>query len=126
VRNAWKTVLKATEKHTQARNSERSDGVRGIFDTGTPRMTAQILVNELVSVLYTCHSDVQLYRPTSVIEMATTTIDMIRTNHSPTENILKILLHLGYLKEHGTYQRTFVKQYELVQSKFESMQKYLD
>jgi len=105
VRNAWNTVLKAREKHTQARYSERSDDARGIVDTDTPRMTAQRFVNELVSVLYPCHSDVQLYRPTTVVEMAVITIDIIRTNHSSTESILKMLLHLGYLTEHGTYQR---------------------
>jgi len=110
VRNAWNTVLKATEKHTQARNSERSDDVRGIVDTDTPRMTAQTLVNELVSVLYPFHSDVQLYRPTSVIEVAAMTIDTIRTNHSSTECILRMLLHLGYLIEHGTYHRILAKK----------------
>jgi len=94
VRNAWNTVLKATEKHTQARNSERSDGVRGIVDTDTPRMKAQILMNELVCVLYPCHSDVQLYRPTSVVEKTAKTIDMFRTIQSSTESILKMLLHL--------------------------------
>jgi len=105
VKNAWNTVLKATQKHTQARISERSDGARGIVDTDTPRMTAPTLVIELVSVLYTCHSDLQLYRPTSVIEMAAVTIDMIRTNHNFKESIIKRLLYLGYLTEHGTYQR---------------------
>jgi len=108
VTNAWNTVLNATEKHTQARNSERSEGARGIVDTATPRMTAQMFVNELVSVLYLFHSDVQLYRPTSVVEIAAITIDMIRTNHSFTDIILKMLLHLGYLTEHGTYQRTLM------------------
>jgi hypothetical protein len=44
-------TLKDRQKHAQARNSERSDGVLGIVDTDTPRMTAKILVNELVSVL---------------------------------------------------------------------------
>jgi len=102
-------VLNAREKHTQARNSERSDGARGIVDTDTPRMTAQKFVNELVSVLYTCHSDVQLYRPTSVVEMAAIKIDMINTNHSSADSILKTLLHLGYLIEHGTYQRILMK-----------------
>jgi hypothetical protein len=82
VRNAWNTVLKATEKHTQARKSERSDGVRGIVDTDTPRMTGQTMVNKLVSVLYLRHSDVQLYFPIIVLEMAATTIDIIRTNHN--------------------------------------------
>jgi hypothetical protein len=81
VRNALKTVLIAIEQHTQARNSERSDDARGIVDTDIPRMTAQTLVIELVSVLYTCHSDMQLYRPSIVIEIAAITIDMIRTNH---------------------------------------------
>ena len=107
MRDAWNTVLKATEKHTQARNSERSYGVRGIVDTDTPRTTAQTLVNELDSVLYPCHSDVQLYRLTSVVEMAAITIDMIRIRHSSTDSILQMLLHLGYLSEHGIYQRTF-------------------
>jgi len=51
-------MLKGREKHTQARNSERSDGVRGNVETDTPRMTAQRLVNELVSVLYPYHSEV--------------------------------------------------------------------
>jgi len=106
VRKAWNSVLKATEKQTQVRNSESRDGALGIIDTDTPRMTAQMLLNELVSVLYRCHSDVQLYRPTSVVEMVANTIDMIRTNHSPTESILRMLLHLGYLTEHGTYQLT--------------------
>jgi len=105
MRNAWKAVLKAREKKTQAKNSERSESVRGIVDTDTPRMTAQRLVKELFSVLYPCQSDVQLYRATSVDEMATITIDMIRNNHSSIESILKMLLHLGYLSEHGTYQR---------------------
>jgi len=105
VRFAWNTVLKDKEKHTQAGNRERSDGVRGIVDTDTPRMTAQSFINELVSVLYSCKSDVKVYRPTSVVEMASNTIDKIRTNHSSTDSVLKILLHLGYLSEHGTYQR---------------------
>ena len=85
-------MLKATQKHTQARNSEPNDGARGIVDTDTPRMTAQTLVNELFSLLYVSHSDVQLYRPISVVEIATMTIDMIRTNHSSADSILKILL----------------------------------
>ena len=51
VRNVWNTVQKATEKHTHARNRERSDCVRGIFRKDTPRMTAHILVNELYSFL---------------------------------------------------------------------------
>ena len=67
-------MLKAREKNTQARNRERSDGVRGIVDTDTPRMTAQRLVSEHDSVLYPCQSDAQLYRPTSVVEMAAITI----------------------------------------------------
>jgi hypothetical protein len=99
-------VLKATEKQTQARHSERRDGALGIIDTDTPRMTAQMLVNELLSALYPCHSDEQLYRPSSVVEMATMKIDIIRTNHSLTVNILKMLLHFWYLTEHCTYQRT--------------------
>jgi hypothetical protein len=93
--------LKGRENLTQAKNSERSDGVRAIAETDTPRMTAQVFVNGLVSVLYPCHSDVQLYRPTSVVEMAAIKIDVIRTIHSSTENFLKMLLHLGYLTEHG-------------------------
>jgi hypothetical protein len=101
-------VLKATEKHTQARNSERSDGVRGIVGTDTPRMTAQRWVKELFSVLYVCHSDEELYRPIRVVEIAAITIVMIRTTHSSTDSILKMLLHLGYLTEHGTYQRIFI------------------
>jgi len=104
VRDAWYTVLKAREKHTQAMNGERSDGVRGIVATDTPGMKVQTLVNELVRVLYPCHFDAQVYRPTSVVEMAAMTIDMIRTNNSSTESILKMLLHLGYLTEHGTYK----------------------
>ena len=99
-------MLKAREKHTQARNSERTEGARGIVDIETPRMIANKLINELVSVLNPCQSDVQLYRPTSVVEIATITIDMIRTILSSKESILKTLLHLGYLTEHGTYQRT--------------------
>jgi len=51
LRNAWNTVQKATEKHTHARNSERSDGVRGIARKDTPRMIAHRLVNELYSFL---------------------------------------------------------------------------
>jgi len=102
VRNAGYTVLKATEKHTQERNNEPNDGVCVIDDTATLSITTQTLVNEHDSVLYPCHSDVQLYRPTSVVEMATVTIDMIRTNHSSKENNLKTLLHLELLSEHGT------------------------
>jgi hypothetical protein len=60
-------MLKYREKHTQARKNERSDGVRGIVETDTPRMTAQMFVNELLSVLYTCHSGMQLYRTTSLV-----------------------------------------------------------
>ena len=82
-------------------------GARGIVDTDTPKMTAQTLVNELVSVLYPCHSDVQLYHPTSIIEMAANTIDMIRNNHSPTDSILKMLIHFRNLIEDGIYQRIF-------------------
>jgi hypothetical protein len=89
-------VLKEREKHTSSKNSELNDGVCGFVDTDTSRITAQTLVNDLVSVLYPCHSDVQLYRPTSLVEMATITIDMIRTNHSSTESILKVFLYLGY------------------------------
>ena len=101
-------MLKAKEKHTQARDRERSDSARGIVDTYTPRMTAHTLLNELVSVLYSCHSDVQLYRPRCVVKIAAITIDMIRTNHRSTDSILKMLLHLGYLIEQGTYQRIFM------------------
>jgi hypothetical protein len=32
VRNAWSKVLKAIDKHTQARNSESIDGASGIVD----------------------------------------------------------------------------------------------
>jgi hypothetical protein len=96
-------VLKATEEQTPARNSERNDGVRGIDHTDNPGMTANMLVNALVSVLYLCHYDVQLYRPTSVVEMAAITIDIIRTILSSAESFLKMLLHIGYLKEHGIY-----------------------
>ena len=105
MRNAWNTVLKATEKQTQARNRERSDGARGIVDTYTPSITAQTLINELVSVLYPCHSHVKLYRPITVVEMAAVTIDKIRTNHRSKENILKMLLHFEYLSGQGKYQR---------------------
>jgi len=112
-------VLKARGKHTQERNSERNKGARAIVDTGTPRMTAQMLVNELVSVLYPCQSDVQVYRPTSVVKMVSVTIDIIRSNHSSTESMLKMLLHLGCLTEHGTYQRVLVVKWVLVESKNE-------
>ena len=101
-------MLKTREKPTQAWNSERSDGARGIVDTDTPRMTAQKLVIELDSDLYPCQSDVQLYRTTSLVEMAVITIDKMRINHSSTEGILKMLLHFGYLIEHGTYQQTLI------------------
>ena len=96
MRNSWNAVLKDREKHNQARNSERSDRVGGIDETGTPRMTAHRLVKKLVSVLYPRLSDVQLYRPASVFEIAAIKIDMIKTNHSSTEIIIKMLLHLGY------------------------------
>jgi hypothetical protein len=99
VRNAWNTVLKAIEKHTQTRNKERSDGVCGIVEIATPRITAQRVVKEPVSVLYPCHFIVQLYRPTSVVEMAAITIDMIRIIHSSKESILNKLLHLGFLTQ---------------------------
>ena len=92
-RITWNTVLKAREKHTQARNNESSDGAGDIVDTNTPRMTGHTLVNETDSVLYPCHSDVQLYRPTCVIEMAAITIDMIRTNHSSTESAWQSRVH---------------------------------
>jgi len=88
-------VPKAREKHKQTTKSESSDAARGIVDTDNPRMTAYTLVNELVSVLYPCNSDVHIYRPTFVIKMAAFTIDMIRTNHRSTENILMTLFHLG-------------------------------
>jgi hypothetical protein len=68
----------AREQHTQPNNSESIDGARGIFDTDNPRMTAQPLANQLVSVLYTCHSDVQMYRPTSVTQISTITIVVIK------------------------------------------------
>jgi len=99
-------VGKATEKQTQAKNRELNDGLRGIVDIDNPRMTAHMLVNELVTVLYLSHSNVKLYRPTSVVEIAAISIDVIRNNHSSTESFLIMLLHLGYLTEHGTYQRT--------------------
>jgi hypothetical protein len=70
-------MMKAREKLTQAKNSESSDGVHGIVDTITPRMTAQTLVNALVSVLYPFHTDVHLCLPTSVDQMAAVTINMI-------------------------------------------------
>jgi len=108
VRNHSNTVLKATDKHTQTTNGESSDGARDVVETNTHRMRAQNLINEVVNVLYPCHSDVQLYRPTSVVEMGAITIDMIRTNYSSTERILKMLLHLGYLSEHGIYQLTLM------------------
>jgi hypothetical protein len=41
------------EKHTQARNSERSEGARDIVDTDTPRMTAEKLINETFECLLT-------------------------------------------------------------------------
>ena len=96
-------MLKAKEEQTPARNSERNDGLCGVDHTDTPGMTANMLVNALVSVLYLCHYDVQLYRPTSVVEMAAITIDMIWTILSSTESFLKMLLHIRYLKEHGIY-----------------------
>jgi len=100
---------KPEKKQTQARNSERSDGVHGIVDTYTPRMTAQTLVNELVSVLYPCHPDVLQYRPRILVEIAANTIDMIRISHSSTEKIRKMLLHFGYVTEHGAYQRIVIR-----------------
>ena len=74
MKKAWIIVMKATEKQPQARNSERSDDVRGIVDTDTPKITTKMLVNKLLSVLYPCQSDAQLYRPTSVLEIATKSI----------------------------------------------------
>jgi len=88
-------VPKAREKYTQTRKRESSDVAPGIVDTNNPRMTAHTLVNELVSVLYPCHPDVHLYCPTIVVKMAAFTIDMIRTNHRSTENILMTLFHFG-------------------------------
>jgi hypothetical protein len=114
-------VLKATEKDTKASKSECSEVARDIVDTNTPRMTAHTLVNELVSFLYPCHSDVGLYRPTSVVEMVAVTIDMIRTNHSSTESTLNVLLHLRNLTEHVTYQQTLIVYYALSESKNESV-----
>ena len=96
-------MLKATEDQTPARNIERNDDLRGVDHTDSPGMTANRLVNELVIVLYLYHSDVQLYRPTSVVEMAAITIDIIRTILSFTESFLQMLLRIGYLKEHGIY-----------------------
>jgi hypothetical protein len=104
------TVFKAREKHTQARNRERIDGERGIVDNDTPRKTAKTLVNELVSVLYPCHSDVQLFRAITLVEMNAITIDMNRTSHISTKSIRRMLLHLGYFTEHGTYQRLFTTE----------------
>jgi len=95
VRNAWNAALKAREEHIQAKNSKRSDGVRGIVDNDTHRRTAKMLVTELVGVLYPCLSDVQLYRPTNVVEMAKNKIDMIRIIHSCRDRILKMPLHIG-------------------------------
>jgi hypothetical protein len=86
-----------------------------LSDTKTPRMTAQKLVNNLFSVLYLCNSDARLYRPKSVVEMAAIAIVMIRTSRSSTECILKMLLHLEYLTEHGTYQRKLITKCVLVQ-----------
>jgi hypothetical protein len=105
VKNAWNTVQRAREIHIQARKSERSDCVRVIVDTDNPRMTAQSLVNEFVRVLYPCHYDVQLYRPTSLVEVVAIKIDTIRTNHSFTDSILNMLLHLEYTDSSG-YIRT--------------------
>ena len=121
VKNVWNTVLKAREKHIQKRNGEYSGGERGIVDAATPRMTAQNLVNELVSVFYVWHSVVQLYRPTSVVETAAIPIDMIRDNHSSTDSVLKMLFHLEYLTEQGTYQRTLIMLEVLLKPKQESI-----
>ena len=107
MRNAWNTVLKATEKQTKAIKRERRDLVCGIVDTDTPRMIAQALVTDFVTVFYRCHSDVQLYRPTSVVEIAAVTVDMTRTKHSSTENF-KMLPHLENFTEHVTYQRKLI------------------
>jgi hypothetical protein len=96
------------QKHTQTRIANVVT-VRVALLTMTPlRIAAHTFVNELDSVLYPCHSDVQLYRPTSVVEMAAVTIDMIRTDHSSTDSILKMTLLLGYLIEGGTYQLTHI------------------
>ena len=93
MRKAWDTVLKTRAKQTQARNSELRDRVRATMDTDTHRMTANTLIYEIVIAFYACHSDMQLYRPTSVVEMGAITIDMIRNNHSSKERILKMVLH---------------------------------
>jgi len=103
-----KIVLKASEKKTQARNSECRESANDIVDTYKPGMTADMFVNEHVSVLYLCHSDGMLHRPTSVVEMAAITFDMIRITHSSVESNIKKLLNLGYLIEHCTYQRTLI------------------
>jgi len=70
------------EKNITRRGTTNVGTVCVAWLTMTPRMTAQKLVNEFVTVLYSCHSDVQLFRPTSVDEMAANTMDMIRTTHS--------------------------------------------
>jgi hypothetical protein len=77
VRNAWNTLLKARQKHTQAKDNGYSDGADGIFEIDTPRTTANTLVNEFVIIMCLRHSYVQLYRPTCVVKMAAITIDMI-------------------------------------------------
>jgi hypothetical protein len=48
--------------------------------------------------------------------MAAITIDMIRTNHRSTDGILKMLLHLGYFTEHGTYQLMLTTLWRLVEA----------
>jgi hypothetical protein len=61
--------MKARQKHTQESNRERSDGECGIVDTNTPRKTAETVVNELVSVLYTCQPDVQQFRSPNLVKV---------------------------------------------------------
>jgi hypothetical protein len=44
-------------------------------------MRANTLVKEIVFFMYPCHSNVQLFPATSVVEIAEVTIDIIRNNH---------------------------------------------
>ena len=74
-------MLKGREKQTQKWNNEVTESARGIVDTGTPRMRANTLVKEIVFFMYPCHSNVQLFPATSVVEIAEVTIDIIRNNH---------------------------------------------
>jgi hypothetical protein len=86
--------LEHREKHTKMRNANVVT-MRVALLTLTPlRITAHTFVNELDRVLYPCHSEVQLYRPTSVVEKAAVIIDMIRTGHSSTDGILNMMFHL--------------------------------